>query len=226
MSRLQETIEKLSRCKFDYEIGEILLSVDEIKVNLEAGMKCISSFIITNSQDTTMKGIVYSSREIITFYDNQFNGVRNEIKYEINGRDLTQGENYIAEITIITDYGEIVLPVSIHIIAPFCTTPFGEMKTLSQFSEFAKDDWNGACSLFVSSEFERVFLDNSRNQLLYETLMKSDYKDRALEEFLIAIGEKPPVSIQIDKQEFEYEIDSTESFMDQLTITKDFCGYI
>lgn len=227
MSGLQEKIEKLSRCKFDYEIPDILLSVEEIKLNLEEGTEYTGAFTITNSKHTDMKGIVYSSGERITFFDNQFNGEKNEIRYKIDGREFTTGENYNASITVITNWGEVIIPVFIQVVSPFYTSFRGNISDLTQFTGLGKEDWNGALDLFVSPEFERIFLhNNTEYKLIYNSLMKSASPDRAMEEFLIAIHEKTPVHIEIDKQEFEYEIDGKESFMDKITITKDSWGYV
>lgn len=227
MNRLRDTIEQLSRCKFDYETPEIILSVDHIEINLEEGKESSGSFIITNSNHSAIKGIVYSSKKIITFTDNQFSDVENEIQFKIDGQELVSGESYHVEISIISNCKEVVLPVSIQVIAPFYVTSFGKMKDLFQFADLAKENWTGALELFRSTEFERVFLHNDhKNKMIYDNLMKSTNLNTALEEFLIAVHKKIPINLQIDKQNLEYKIDSVESFMDRITLTKDQWGYL
>lgn len=227
MNKLRDTIEKLSRCKFDYSTPEIILSVDRIEINLEEGKDYSGTFTIMNTDNIAMKGIVYSSNEIITFPINQFTDAVNQIQYNVAGRDLIAGESYHIEIVIISNCGEVMIPVQIQVEVPFCNTSLGKIKDLFQYASLAKEDWIGALELFKSDEFERVFLHNdSKNQMIYHNLMKNNDLNRALEEFLNVIHKKVPINLQINKQTFEFKIYSDEFFMDKIVITKDTWGYL
>lgn len=219
-------MEQLSRCKFNYITPDIILSVDHLDINLEEGKDYSGTFTVANNHNVAMKGIVYSSNRLITFVEDKFTDTVNEIQYHIDGHELISGEVYNIEIQVVSNCGEVMIPVHLQVEAPFCITSLGKTKDFFQFASFAKDDWIEALKLFQSNEFERVFLHNDpKNQIIYSNLMKSTNLNRALEEFLIAIHKKVPLNIQIDKQTFEYKINSHDSFMDKVTLIKDSWGY-
>jgi hypothetical protein len=180
---------------------------------------------MTTQERIELKGLVYSSSRLLRILDEQFLGNENVIRYKFRASGLQVGEVVSGDIVCVTSIGEFHIPFRVTIIPPYCLTKVGEVKDLFHFTNIAKEDPATALRLFKSEEFGNVFLQKDmRYRMVYDTLLGSTSPSQAMEEFLVTIHKKMPVTIQVDKSELVYEVHK-DSFMDKLTIRKDNWGY-
>lgn len=222
---LKEKLDGFARGEFEYELPSLSSSVEEIDITIEAGKQFEGNFLISNSANRTMNGILYSSSRLLTFECNTFSGKDNTITYRFNASYLSPSDIVKGNITIVSDCGEIMVPFIVTILAPAITSSIGRIKNLFEFANLARMDWTEAKKVFRSEEFEKIVLKKEeRHHVIYQSLVKSISTSQALEEFLIAVNKKSKVNLKIDKLKLEYDI-SNENVMDKLVITKNNWGY-
>lgn len=224
---MREKIIQLSKGEFNYVMPDIILSEDNIVLHIEEGNNYQGSFSISNSEGIEMKGVISSGDIFLTFNENCFIGVNNKIEYEVHGKELLAGDTLDTRIEIVCDCGEIMIPVNIIVVDPYCNTSLGNLKDIFHFTSLAKENWQEAFLLFQSSEFQRVFLRyDIKNQIRYENLIKSKDVNWALEEFLVGAHKKLPVNLKISQRHYEYTVDNDVPFMDRIMVEKDNWGYL
>ncbi len=221
---MKEKIEQFAIGEFEYELPTLNLSIEKIEISVEAGKQFEGSFTIANSNNRTIKGILYSSNPLLSFDSDVFKGKENLIMYRFDASYLKSSDILKGNITILSDCGEFLLPFTITVDAPTIHTSIGKIKNLFEFANLARMDWTEAKKVFRSDEFERVILKNDKRfHIIYHNLLKSISTSQALEEFLIAVNKKAKITIDIDKTQLEYDIQ--EDIMDKLVLTKDQWGY-
>ncbi|ABX40844.1 DUF5717 family protein [Lachnoclostridium phytofermentans] len=222
---MKEKIEQLAKGVFIYNLPEVILSEESLELYVECGSIYRGSFTIQNNQNTRMKGVLYSSNQNLHIENDRFIGEVSTIEYYFTAEYLETLTSYEETIHIISDCGEFVLPVIIHITSPSCESSVGKIKNLFEFAGLAQTNWEEAKEVFQSEKFGQViaYYDN-QYLLLYQALKKSSSASQALEEFLIATHKKVPASYQVDKTELQYEAGSY-NFMDKLLIKKEGWGH-
>ncbi len=225
MEKLKEKVERLAKGIFEYETPRIIVSNEEIEISIISGNTYTGSFTIKNSNNTQIKGILYSSNQLLKLEQTRFTESVNTIEYQFNGKNMSPGDNVKGAISIVSDCGEMQIPFTANIEAPYCNSSMGKIKDLFQFTNLAKADWAEALKIFKSDEFIPVFLLYEKKYIqLYENLLKSKSTSQAMEEFLIAVHKKLRINISVDKLLLNYQIEK-EGFKDKLTLTKDNWGY-
>ncbi|WP_276929517.1 DUF5717 family protein [Herbinix luporum] len=221
---MKEKIEQIARGEFDYDLPFLRLSVDRININVEADKKYEGSFIISNSANRSMKGVLYSSSPLISFTRQTFSGKENTITYLFDASFLNPSYKVSGNITIVSDCGEMNLPFTAHIETRTINTSIGKIKNLFEFTNLARLDWAEAIKVFASDEFERIILKNEEKyHVIYRNLLKSNSTGQALEEFLISVNKKSRINLSIDRTALEYEIHG-EDVSDKLVLTKNQWG--
>lgn len=222
---MKELIGKLSRGILDYSIPVIETSVNAIELSVEAGRKITGSFDVFTGNGFEMKGIVYSTHDGIVITDDQFIGDRCTIRYEVSARFCEPEDILEGRINIVSNCGEIFLPVKIHVTAKSLPASIGEISNLFHFVNLVKQEYEEALKLFLSPEFKEVFLGNDISTgSMYEGLVQGTDKKRALEEFMIGISKKQPMTFSVSDTRREYD-SLTESYGDILLLTRNTWGY-
>jgi hypothetical protein len=222
---LKNKIERFSNGDFEYELPDIYLSEEEIRITVEVGKSYEGCLTISNSMQRRMKGIIYSSYRLLQFANPSFDGVSNTVTFSFHAQHLKAGEVVQGEISVVSDCGEKTLPFTVNIEIASITTSLGKLKDLFQFANLARMDWSEAKKVFRMEEFERVFLANEdRYRFIYRNLIKSISTSQALEEFLIAVHKKSMIRLTVDKTRVEFQV-TEEGISDRLILTKDHWGY-
>ncbi|MFZ2934581.1 MAG: DUF5717 family protein, partial [Agathobacter rectalis] len=101
----------------------------------------------------------------------------------------------------------------------------GAVKSLDDFTRLAASNWDEAYHLFYNRNFlNTIPYDNVYERLTYEGFACARPSGQNMEEFLIGVNKKQPVSISVDKSE-EIFMASKEPQSGCFTITKDNWGY-
>lgn len=222
---MKDKVERLAKGIFEYEQPEMLLSEESLEINVATGETFCGHFSVYNRKLSLMKGILYSSSELLVLKEQQFIGKENEIAYEVNAAFANAGETHKGEITIVSDCGEIRLPFVIHVQRTSCLSSEGEIRDLFQFTGLAQSNWNEAKQLFYSDAFfKTVLADRVGEQTIYRQLVYSKTPDRALEEFLVHSKKKSSVQIKTDRNSIAFR-PGRGALVERITVWKDTWGY-
>lgn len=222
---MKEKIGQFARGIFEYTSPGIVLSADNINQGIDMGKNYYGSFIISNTASSVIKGVIYSSNDMVITDVDSFAGRACEIKYCVRSSQCMSGEIIKGRFMLVTNCGEIDIPYNFVVEKPVFETSFGDIKDLFQFANLAKVDDVEALKIFSSPQFENIFLSKDvKYSLIYNTLMKNRNLNIAMEEFLVAVHKKSPVNICVEKKKMEYVV-TNEEFRDKIEITKDTWGY-
>ncbi|MBQ8798802.1 MAG: hypothetical protein IJZ55_04465 [Lachnospiraceae bacterium] len=222
---MKDKVERLAKGVFEYEQPALLVSEETLSVEVSAGEVFCGVFSVRNRERRVMKGVLYSSDEMMVLKEHQFVGTENEISYEVHGEYAVPGEVHRGEITIVSEFGEIVLPFVIKVVPLSCQSSEGEIRDLFQFAGLAQSDWCEAKRVFLEERFAATVLrDREEETTVYRQLRKSRSVDRALEEFLVYTKKKSVIQIKADKTALRFE-PGTKAVMERVTVTKDTWGY-
>lgn len=222
---MKEKIKQLAEGIFEYESPFLVLSEKELIITVDAGGCYTGSLTVENSLGTMVQGQCYSTGTFLALKNKEFEGIRSEITFTVQGRNLAPGDMIRGELHIVSNSGEGKIPYYISAEPPYLNSSLGKIKDFFHFTNLAKTDWAEAVKLFKSEEFRDFLKFRDKKYLtLYDGLRKSRSYSQALEEFQVTVRKKTPVNIIVDKNIIEYEV-STESFMDKVTLMKDNWGY-
>ncbi len=223
---MKEKIERLSKGIFEYEQPEIVLSQDVLNLFVSEGEVQTGSFVISNSNNTTMKGLLYSSSNIVKPGSKTFNGVVNEVNFSVNCKYLEQGERIEGRINIVSDCGERQLPFTVSVLGATCKSSIGQINNFFSFQSLAQANWNEALELFDSKQFydSVVKCDDTLN-CVYETLKASPDRNLAMEEFLYSHKKKAECSFYVENPSLCAETEPA-GFVEKIVICKSTWGYL
>lgn len=222
---MKDKVERLAKGIFEYEQPEMVLSEEMISVKVPAGRAFCGKFSFHNRDFSVMKGVLYSSNELLVLHETQFIGKENEIEYTIHGEYAIPGEVHRGEITIVSECKEIVLPFVFEVTQIGCPSSEGEIKDLFQFAGLAQSDWYEARTVFMSEHFEKIVLaDKTAEQTIYRQLTGGASFDVAMEEFLIYNKKKNPIQIRTEVASVHFE-PGEKAVMECIPVYKDIWGY-
>lgn len=222
---MKEKINRFAKGIFEYEMPTILFKPQSLQLSVDAGETYHGSFLLSNNRKRMMKGIVCTDCHHLVFEEASFQGAENEIHFTFQGTYFLPGEVIKGGIRVLSDCGSALLPFSVTICVPSCTTSAGKIKDLLHFAKFAKENLSEAVRLFGSPSFEAIFQgQDGRWKSLYHGLVKGVDQGIAMEEFLIAIHKKLPVGLSVQNHHLRYK-NCKEAFQDKFVLRKDTWGY-
>ncbi len=227
---MKDIINKLSEGIVDYDVPILEASVYSIDLSIEAGSVFDGEFEIASLNNIEMKGIIYSTHESFVIVNNNFVSAREVIHYKINASNCNESDHIKGLINIVSNGGEYSIKYNIKIEANSLKTSEGRMKNLFHFANFVQLNYEEAIKVFFSEEFKKVFLlKDYKLSAVYDGLIKTTDKQRALEEFLIYVNKKNNTSISLDS--YEKNIDIKEERIERnefyrVTISKNNWGYV
>ncbi|MCH5273712.1 MAG: hypothetical protein J1E35_08560 [Lachnospiraceae bacterium] len=223
---MKDKVERLAKGVFEYEQPELLLSEEMLSISVSAGETFCGKISVYNREMTIMKGVLYSSCELLVLNETKFVGIENEVTYTVHAEYAKAGEIYKGNITIVSECGEVKLPFVIRITPVSCMSSVGEIRDLFQFASLAQSDWYEARKVFLSDRFEKAVLgDREGEQTIYRQLRNSPSPDRAMEEFLVHSRKKNPVQIRVDRTALKFVRLGDKAVMEHITLWKDTWGY-
>ncbi len=222
---MKDKVERLAKGIFEYEQPAIVISEEMISAEVSAGEVFCGKFSVRNRDMRVMKGVLYSSDEVLELNQRQFVGDDNEICYTVHGEYATPGEVHKGTITIVSEFGEVLLPFTVKIVPVACNSSEGEIRDLFQFAGLAQSDWFEAKRLFVEESFAKTVLgDREAETTVYRLLRKCRSIDRALEEFLVYTKKKSRIQIKADKTVLFFQ-PGDKALMERITVSRDTWGH-
>lgn len=149
----------------------------------------------------------------------EFKGSRLEVPFIYHTRGMDAGDTANGEFCVISNLGEYFLPYEVRIENSVMNSELGEIKNLFHFANLAKVNWKEALECFYSESFETILTGSSRQYLeVYRALAQAGRESGrsfAMEQFLILIRKKQPVTFEFPTAKFSY---SGENVPDEINV--------
>ena len=223
---MRRKIEQLLNGIFEYETPEMILSEEMIYLTLQKGTVYRGSFILENSAQKKMKGLIYSSNARIAYEPIDFSGIDAKIIYEVNTKGLEEGDVLEGAFSICSSIGEYRLPYHIEIQRSMVKTPQGEALNLEELVNLAYQDYQKAYLCFLADGFDRMITESAPEfSALYEGIRREPSSYRSLEEFLTGAGKKEPVRIKMSQNRRFFE-KVNQTIKESIVLTKSTWGFL
>lgn len=203
----------------------LAFSEETIDLSVIEGRSEAGSFVIESTNQIKICGIVYSTNPRMECLNPHFEGEKVRIRYQFNSKGLTEGDACEGKFVIVCNQIEYSLSFCARITRLYAEASTGAVKSLDDFTRLAASNWDEAYHLFYNRNFlNTIPYDNVYEILTYEGFACARPSGQNMEEFLIGVNKKQPVSISVDKSE-EIFMASKEPQSGCFTITKDNWGY-
>ena len=203
----------------------LAFSEETIDLSVIEGRSEAGSFVIESTNQIKICGIVYSTNPRMECLNPHFEGEKVRIRYQFNSKGLTEGDSCEGKFVIVCNQIEYSLSFCARITRLYAEASTGAVKSLDDFTRLAASNWDEAYHLFYNRNFlNTIPYDNVYERLTYEGFACARPSGQNMEEFLIGVNKKKPVSISVDKSE-EIFMASKEPQSGCFTITKDNWGY-
>lgn len=203
----------------------LAFSEETIDLSVIEGRSEAGSFVIESTNQIKICGIVYSTNPRMECLNPHFEGEKVRIRYQFNSNGLTEGDACEGKFVIVCNQIEYSLSFCARITRLYAEASTGAVKSLDDFTRLAASNWDEAYHLFYNRNFlNTIPYDNVYERLTYEGFACARPSGQNMEEFLIGVNKKQPVSISVDKSE-EIFMASKEPQSGCFTITKDNWGY-
>lgn len=203
----------------------LAFSEETIDISVIEGRSEAGSFVIESTNQIKICGIVYSTNPRMECLNPHFEGEKVRIRYQFNSKGLTEGDACEGKFVIVCNQIEYSLSFCARITRLYAEASTGAVKSLDDFTRLAASNWDEAYHLFYNRNFlNTIPYGNVYERLTYEGFACARPSGQNMEEFLIGVNKKQPVSISVDKSE-EIFMASKEPQSGCFTITKDNWGY-
>ena len=203
----------------------LVFSEETIDLSVIEGRSEAGSFVIESTNQIKICGIVYSTNPRMECLNPHFEGEKVRIRYQFNSKGLAEGDTCEGKFVIVCNQIEYSLYFCARITRLYAEASTGAVKSLDDFTRLAASNWDEAYHLFYNRNFlNTIPYDNVYERLTYEGFAYARPSGQNMEEFLIGVNKKQPVSISVDKSE-EIFMASKEPQSGCFTITKDNWGY-
>lgn len=203
----------------------LAFSEETIDLSVIEGRSEAGSFVIESTNQIKICGIVYSTNPRMECLNPHFEGEKVRIRYQFNSKGLTEGDTCEGKFVIVCNQIEYSLSFCARITRLYAEASTGAVKSLDDFTRLAASNWDEAYHLFYNRNFlNTIPYDNVYERLTYEGFACARPSGQNMEDFLIGVNKKQPVSISVDKSE-EIFMASKEPQSGCFTITKDNWGY-
>ena len=194
---MKEKIGRLSRGIIDSRKNRIVIEPDRIEKTVPEDAPYQGEFTISSKNRLAFRGIIYSSDPHVVPNKMYFAGTDALITYQVTVDETVSGDTIDGAFSIVSSSGEFSLPY--HFVISSETDREGTpVTTLKDLAEYAAAQPERALAFFFSEDFpELPFMHSMEMQTLYAGLCGSSDKRQAMEEFLIAKGQKEPVRLSL-----------------------------
>lgn len=230
---MKNLLEQVLEGELQGERGSLEFSCSDITLILAPGALYEGTFAVYGEGEGATSGYVISTDPRMECTTPTFQGAEDVISYCFHGEQLAAGEVVRGEFHIISNRGEYRLPYEVLLEKEPIEASTGEIHNLSHFANLARENWGEALKLFYSDSFAELVekLDEAEEQSgsariteLYRALSAGNGNSHNMEEFLIAIGQKPRIEYLLRESELLVE-NPVGVAEEAITIVKNGWGY-
>lgn len=223
---MKKQIEQLLSGKFKYDQPQLLFSKEKLAVTLEAGKTMRGELYIGTENNDKIKGYITSSNRRLVPGNSRFSGTTVCIPYGADGTGMQPGEVCTGWLCVTSSVGEYKIPFSIEAKQGEEQNLLEEVRDMETFKKTAKEDFAEAYHLFKEPAFAAVMENaDEKQKALYAGLSAAPVTYQNLEEFLIGLGEKEPVSVSLKTTANEF-YGLRESIQESFDIHKTGWGHL
>ncbi len=223
---MKERINRLARGILDGETPKVVVMPEKIEETVQAKKMIVMEFHVNSGNGMHIKGLAYTSHTRVTVLTPAFGGLRNRVSYQVDTSYLENGDVIEGGFDLVTDGGEIRLPFTFHIQLGASGKTLAGLRTVEDLALLAKAEPETALRLFHYQDFgETHILQDRYNRAVYDGLKGHGDRGNQMEEFLVALKAKEPVTLTVSgkRRKYGYPVDPVE---DAIQIRKDRWGYI
>lgn len=199
---------------FEYPLPKI--QVDLQKISINTSNQTEGKFNIKNIGGGELKGQVLTNTNCIILHNEVFESNNIDIHYYITPSIYNNGDFIKSEIIIISNGGEIIIPIEIKIFkSNYLQYVNNKFYTIKEFYDFYTKNHKEAIKLFNSFEFV-IWLKNIKFKHIdiVENFLKDSNKQRAIDNFFVLskVKEKASFFILENKIIYDYYTLNDETF--------------
>ena len=213
---MKKKIEQILNGKFKYDQPELLFSKEKLEIKIKAGTTTQGELYLGTENNDKIQGYITSSDRRFVPGNSRFSGTTVRLPYGIDAVGMQAGDICRGWLCVTSSIGEYKLPFAIEAIKEEIISSVGKVDDMQTFCEIARKDFREAYHLFTEKDFCMMFRKADKKQkALYAGLSGQPVTYQHLEEFLISLKEKDPVSVSLKTTAAEFynvEEDMQESF--------------
>ncbi len=222
---MKKRIGELLNEKFEYEPERLQLSVQKIEGAIAADRLFHGKFSVEVPGGRMAQGFIYSTNARVTLSPEVFVGRKETFRFQADPAGLRNQEKLEGAFVICADSGEYTLPYSLQAVEPGRGKTEPVQMTLEAFTQLAKEDFGRAYVLFASPHFAQLVQQwGPHCQTLYEGLQGTSAAYRGLEQFLVGMGQKEPVTVSLASDHLFLK-NPGDSEREELLLTKNTWGF-
>lgn len=223
---MQDMLRQVIEEGYEGGSGSLHFSCAEIELTLAPATVYEGAFRVYGSGADTTSGFVVSSDPAMECLTGTFYGGEEVIGYRFDASHKKAGQVVGGSFHFICTHGEYDLPFRVKIEEPVPVSSQGEIRSLTQFSALAKENWPEAVRLFYEPGFLTVLEgEDSRYLALYRGFSGVSGNQRNVDEFLISCGQKQRISYYVEGEILQASGGFTGVSELSLTLKKDGWGY-
>ncbi|MCD8232043.1 MAG: DUF5717 family protein [Clostridiales bacterium] len=202
---MRRKIQEIIRGNFDYDRPSMKLAEDALDFSVTENETYSGAFHLISSSEEPIRGIVTCEHPNVEILTPEFDAAEAEIRFEFSGEQVTERETEKGIFVVTSSSGEYLFPFFARISRHYIPSSIGKIKTLNDFTNLCKLNWQEALTVFSSRYFCNIFHEDAEYEsLLYHSLTRQRHGSHELEEFLIAAGKKQRSQFSVDKPKRTY----------------------
>ena len=199
----------IDRCAdgfFDYDCGKLLFSTARIEADMPQGQLFEGNFALSSEDGRDFTATIYTScMRLVCRNDHVNEEPEALIHYVFDSTGLEPGDVVKGDIQVVSNAGEYYLPFVFSISYGIVQSSLGNVRNLFHFTNQAQVNWEEAVRLFYSPNFAQVFGGNDRIHYdKFRGLSNIPGDPQAVDDFLVAVNKKRPVTYSVDRTSYEY----------------------
>lgn len=226
---MRDTLNRLARGEFLADFPTLSIDEERIEKSLSMGDLGEWELKITSSKGS-FKGVVYSDNARVVPEEEGLLGNECVMHYKVDARGLCADDVLDGHFNLVTNAGNRQIPYKFRITNKTIQSSIGPIHNLFHFANLVQVSEDEACKIFVRDDFEQIFIKNdSEVAAVYRSLKCNPDTRLAMEEFLIAVHKKQPITIMIKedaKNDIKRYENVTEDYHDSISLKKNTWGHI
>lgn len=210
---------------FVYETGNIDFSCSRLEIELEESQIYEGEFSILAGLDREFYGQVTTSDYRMVCQNPIFDERDAVIHFSFDASYMKPGDVEKGFFYVVSNQGEGYLSYVVSMVHKVPDSSLGSIRNLFHFANLAKNNWEEALALFYKKEFEDIMEGVDRKYYdAYKSLSVHKGNEQNMEEFLLYINKKQPITFEADNTYLEFENIAT-ILGNELQIHKNGWGY-
>ena len=170
---MQKRIRQIAAGKFESDQPSLSISDEELFLTVTEGQEYTGEFEITSENHIPVRGIVYSTHPRMECLTPQFEGENIRIRYQFHSKGLVEGQEEKGAFVILCNQSVHSLSFCVSISRLYAQTATGAIRSLSDFTALAKENWQEAYQLFYHKSFPNILKAKETKEKMLQFLRQT-----------------------------------------------------